>query len=58
METAASISLNEKFRILGFIDDNKKIKKFKILGYRVLGGISKVSKVKKEYPEYHEHPIF
>lgn len=50
METAASISLNEKFRILGFIDDNKKIKKFKILGYRVLGGISKVSKVKKEYP--------
>ena len=50
METAASISLNENFRILGFIDDNKKIKKFKILGYRVLGGISKVSKVKKEYP--------
>ena len=49
-ETAASISQNPRYRIIGFIDDDKKLKNFNILGYKVLGNQKKIAKLKKTYP--------
>ena len=49
-ETAASISQNPRYRIVGFIDDDPKLKNFNILGYRVLGNQKKIEKIKKSYP--------
>ena len=49
-ETAASISQNPRYRIIGFIDDDKKLKNFNILGYKVLGNQKKIEKLKKTYP--------
>lgn len=48
-ETAASISQNPRYRIIGFIDDDKKLKNFSILGYKVLGNQKKIEKLKKTY---------
>tara|TARA_B100001559_G_scaffold137481_1_gene115464 strand:- start:52273 stop:54159 length:1887 start_codon:yes stop_codon:yes gene_type:complete len=48
-ETAASISQNPRYRIIGFIDDDKKLKNFNILGYKVLGNQKKIEKLKKTY---------
>lgn len=48
-ETAASISQNPRYRIIGFIDDDKKLKNFNILGYKVLGNQKKIEKLKKAY---------
>ncbi len=49
-ETAASISQNPRYKIIGFIDDDKKLKNFNILGYKVLGNQKKIEKLKKTYP--------
>ena len=46
-ETAAYISQNEKYKILGFIDDDKKLKNFEIFNFKVLGSFNKISKLKK-----------
>ena len=48
-ETAASLSQNNKYRILGFIDDDERLKNFEILGIKVLGNLQKISKIKKNY---------
>ena len=49
-ETAASISQNPRYRIIGFIDDDPSLKNFNILGYKVLGNQKKIEKIKKSYP--------
>ena len=49
-ETAASLSQIYKYNILGFIDDNPKLKNYSILGSKVLGNIQKVLKIKESYP--------
>ena len=49
-ETAAYLSQNEKYRIVGFIDDNANLKNYTILGYRVLGGAKKIKNLKLENP--------
>lgn len=49
-ETAAFLSQKENYKVLGFIDDNKKLNKFHILGLKVLGGIKKIPKIKNKYP--------
>lgn len=49
-ETAATLSQNEKYNILGFIDDDKKLKNFNILGLKVLGNINKILGIKNNYP--------
>ena len=49
-ETAAYISQNEKYKILGFIDDDKKLKNFEIFNFKVLGSFNKISKLKKNHP--------
>ena len=48
-ETAAYLSQNDKYKIIGFIDDDKKIKNFRIFGIKVLGNQRKIKKLKKEY---------
>ena len=37
-ETAAYLTQNDKYNILGFTDDDRKLKNFEILNYKVLGG--------------------
>jgi len=49
-ETAASISQNPRYRIIGFIDDDLKLKNFNILGYKVIGNQKKIKKIKKSFP--------
>ena len=49
-ETAAYLSQNDKYKILGFIDDNKSLKNFSFLGYKIYGGLSILSKIKENYP--------
>ncbi len=49
-ETAAFLSQKENYKVLGFIDDDKRLNKFHILGLKVLGGIKKIPKIKKKYP--------
>ena len=49
-ETAAYLTQNDKYNILGFIDDDRKLKNFEILNYKVLGGLNKISKLKKNHP--------
>ena len=49
-ETAAYLTQNNKYNILGFIDDDRKLKNFEILNYKVLGGLNKISKLKKNHP--------
>ncbi len=49
-ETAATLSQNEKYNILGFVDDDKKLKNFNILGLKVLGNINRILKIKNNYP--------
>lgn len=49
-ETAAYLTQNKKFNVLGFIDDDKRIKHFNILGYKVIGNIKKIKKIKKDFP--------
>ena len=49
-ETAAYLALNDKYNILGFIDDDRKLKNFEILNFKVLGGLNKISKLKKNHP--------
>ena len=49
-ETAAYLTQNDKYNILGFIDDDRKLKNFEILNYKVLGGLNKISKLKKDHP--------
>ena len=49
-ETAAQLSQNPKYKVIGFIDDNSRLKGFKILGHNVLGGPNKLIKIKKNYP--------
>ena len=48
-ETAASLSQNNKYRIIGFIDDDIRLKNFELLGIKVLGSLQKIPKVKKDY---------
>lgn len=48
-ETAASIDLNDKYKIIGFIDDDKKLRKFNLLGHKVIGNLQKIAKIKKDY---------
>lgn len=48
-ETAAYLSQNDNYKIIGFIDDDKKIKNFRIFGIKVLGSQKKIKKLKKEY---------
>jgi FlaA1/EpsC-like NDP-sugar epimerase len=48
-ETAAYLAQNDKYNILGFIDDDRKLKNFEILNYKVLGGLNKISKLKKNH---------
>ena len=45
-ETAASLSQNEKYEVIGFIDDDKKLKNFSILGFKVLGNLHSIAKIK------------
>lgn len=49
-ETAAYLEQNEKYKILGFVDDDKKLKGLILKGYKVFGGINKLKKFKKDYP--------
>lgn len=49
-ETAAQLSQNSKYKVIGFIDDDKKIRGFRILGFKVLGGTKKLEKIKNDYP--------
>ena len=46
-ETAAYLSQNDNYKIIGFIDDDKKIKNFRIFGIKVLGNQKKIKKLKK-----------
>ena len=48
-ETAAYLSQNSEFNILGFIDDNRKLKNFNILGFKVFGGRKKLKKIKETH---------
>ncbi len=50
-ETAASIDLNDKYKIIGFIDDDKRLKKFNLLGHKVIGNLKKIEKIKKDYDD-------
>ncbi len=51
IETAAYLSQNKIYKVLGFIDDDKLLKNFSILGYKVFGGIRKIRKLKRNYPK-------
>ncbi len=50
-ETAASLSQNQRYKIIGFIDDDKKLKNYNILGFKVLGNLKKIAQIKKNYPK-------
>jgi len=50
-ETAAALSQTKKYRILGFIDDDRRLKNFKIMGIKVLGNLNKITKLKRDYPD-------
>ena len=50
IETAAYLSQNEKYKVIGFIDDDKHLKNFKILGYKVFGGINSINRLKEDFP--------
>ena len=50
-ETAAALSQTKKYRILGFIDDDKRLKNFQIIGIKILGNLNKITKLKKDYPD-------
>ena len=43
-ETAASLSQNNKYRIIGFIDDDIRLKNFELLGIKVLGSLQRFQK--------------
>ena len=49
-ETAASLMQNSKYNLIGFIDDNLKIKNFNLLGHKVLGDLKKLNKLKRKFP--------
>ncbi|MFL2746761.1 MAG: polysaccharide biosynthesis protein [Gammaproteobacteria bacterium] len=49
-ETTAALSQTKKYRILGFIDDDRRLKNFQIMGIKVLGNLNKITKLKKDYP--------
>ncbi len=49
-ETAALLSQNSKYKVLGFIDDDVRLKSFRILGFRVFGGANKLKKIKRDHP--------
>tara|TARA_A100001011_G_scaffold224751_1_gene232703 strand:+ start:3336 stop:5237 length:1902 start_codon:yes stop_codon:yes gene_type:complete len=49
-ETAAALSQTRKYRILGFVDDDRRLKNFQIMGIKVLGSLNKIAKLKKNYP--------
>ena len=51
-ETAASISQNPRYRIIGFIDDDLKLKNFNILGYKVIGNQKKIKKKNSLFQMY------
>ena len=48
-ELAAYLGQNELYRIIGFIDDDHKLKNFKILGYKVYGNFKQIEKLKNNY---------
>ena len=48
-ETAASLSQNNKYRIIGFIDDDIRLKNFELLGIKVLGSLQKIPKIKQDH---------
>ena len=48
-ETAASLGINERYQILGFIDDDKKLKNYNILGHKVIGNFSHIKRIKNQY---------
>ncbi len=50
-ETAAALTQTKKYRILGFIDDDRRLKNFQIMGIKVLGNLNKITKLKKAYPD-------
>tara|TARA_Y200000002_G_scaffold181060_1_gene149377 strand:- start:5085 stop:7037 length:1953 start_codon:yes stop_codon:yes gene_type:complete len=49
-ETAAYLEQNDKYKILGYIDDDKNLKGLILKGHKVFGGINKLKKYKKNYP--------
>ncbi len=49
-ETAALLSQNDKYKIIGFIDDNLKLKNFYILGFKISSNLKVIKKLKKNYP--------
>lgn len=49
-ETAAALSQSKKYKIIGFIDDNEKLKNYEIIGIKVLGNHQKIIGLKKDYP--------
>lgn len=49
-ETAAALSQVKEYNLLGFIDDDIRLKNYQILGIRILGNIKKIIKIKKIYP--------
>lgn len=49
-EVAASLSQTKQYNILGFIDDDNKLKNYTILGIKVIGNARKLEKIRKNYP--------
>lgn len=49
-ETAAALLQSKKYKILGFIDDNKNLKNYKVLDIKILGNLNKIEEVKKNNP--------
>ncbi len=49
-ETSAYLGMNELYKVVGFIDDNHKLKNYKIFNKRVFGGLKEIGKLKKTYP--------
>ena len=50
-ELAAYMGQNDFYKIIGFIDDNQKLKNFKLLNHKIYGDIEQISKIKKKYPK-------
>ena len=50
-ELAAYMGQNDFYKIIGFIDDNQKLKNFKLLGHKIYGNIEQISKIKKKFPK-------
>ena len=50
-EVSAYLGQNDSYKIIGFIDDNKNLKNFKIHDKKVFGGFKQIKKIKKNYPD-------